>query len=92
MLKIKLDNDFEITSDRYNIILSQTKKTGAGKPYKINLYFYDLADAVLDYISLKGKLSNATHLKQYAEELKKAKQTAFKALKKYNISIENLKK
>lgn len=36
MLKIKLDDNFEITSDRYNIILSQTMKTKNRKPYKIN--------------------------------------------------------
>ena len=86
-MQIKV-GDYEITSDKYNIIISEVitpkrkKSEEGGQPYTlVRGYFHSLKEAFLGLLGMKLKDSEATTLKELAESLESAEKEILSAAK-----------
>ena len=86
-MQIKV-GDYEITSDKYNIIISEVitpkrkKSEEGGQPYTlVRGYFHSLKEAFLSLLGMKLKDSEATTLKELAESLESAEKEILSAVK-----------
>ena len=79
-MNIRIDENWAITSDEYNVILQQrfvNKKEDSknfGEEYWTNSGFYrTLEDALNGYLTKKIRQSNATTLQEIAQEIKETR-------------------
>ena len=86
-MQIKI-GDYEITSDKYNIIISEVitpkrkKSEEGGQPYTLTRgYFHSLKEAFLSLLGMKLKDSEATTLKELGKAVESAEKEILSAVK-----------
>jgi uncharacterized protein YxeA len=76
-MNIRIDNDYKLTSDERNVILTKISIGQSGKSKgKAELkYFGDFEHALNDYLRIKINTSQATSINELKAEIREVKKT-----------------